>query len=370
MSDNLPAVHAGGTVDLNRIGVDTQLAIQSNGRQYLVTPREILEWVAPGAPLSEAKKHLVICQTLGLNPLLGEIDLLPFAGKYQTVVRKAGYVKCARNDASYDGHESGITVQKFEKDAKGKITRFGPMIDVPGHIQPDNQHMTVGGWCKAYRKGISRPFYKRVSLTEYAKNSGTWQTIPNTMIEKVAIAHAYREAYDMLAGTYDDSEMDRLRMESEMSRQRAEDESPGLPPSVQARVILGPVAQDAPKLPEPSTTQREWTPGTATLANDPRPPITTAQEDDINRLVLAAKLSEADYAKMLHKRDVSSLGELDTFQASEIIRNLERVLDARGFAAELGGETGPVIPDTAPEPVAAPVGGGHTDPEVIDAVIS
>lgn len=312
-SDNLPARVAsnpsmtGNAIELRGVGAETQLAIHANGRDYLVSPKDILEWVAPGAPIGEAKKFLVVCQTTGLNPLLGEIDLLPFSGKYQAVVRKNGYLKCARRDPDYDGHESGISVQAYKTGLAGKKTKEGPIIDIPGTCVPDG-HLLIGGWCKMYRKGISRPVYKRVSFSEYGKNTpGPWQAIPCTMIEKVAIAHAARESFDLLAGTYDDSEMDRAPIRPAPQQEAALAQVPAS--VISATVVLPP--------PENGAT------------TDVVSGIRATQNARILELVEKVKMDGTAFANMLTRRSVNSLDELTADQAAEIIGKLKGILDVQ-----------------------------------------
>ena len=68
----------------------------------------------------------------------------------------------------------------------------------------------VGAWCKVYVDGYDVPIYDSVSFDEYAgkKRDGslnsTWAGQPGTMIRKVAVVHALREAYpEDFQGLYD-----------------------------------------------------------------------------------------------------------------------------------------------------------------------
>jgi hypothetical protein len=303
--DNLPAVRQGQAIQLRDIKDDTQLAIHSAGRDYLVTPRDIISWVAPGAPLHEAKKFLVICQTTGLNPLLGDIDLFLAGNKWQAFVRKNGYLKCARNDPGYDGHESGVTIQAFQVNPKGQKIKTGPFLDIPGTCVPDG-HLLIGGWCRMWRKGISRPFFKRVSFAEYGKTGpGTWQSIPCTMIEKVAIAHAARECIDLLANTYDESEMYPGVVQTEA---RVKPSPQDQPPAA----IGGPVSQEA--LDEIN-------------GLGPHKTLKECQIGEIDSLVKAVGMSDGQYAGMLTKRSVNNLDELDEEQLESILRTLRVLRD-------------------------------------------
>ena len=65
---------------------------------------------------------------------------------------------------------------------------------------------SLGGWCTVHRK--DRAITKRVSLSEYSTGKSLWATKPGTMIEKVAITQAHRDAFpSIFAGTYGEEEL-------------------------------------------------------------------------------------------------------------------------------------------------------------------
>lgn len=371
-------------LSLRDITAETAIAIRGTASDYLVSPRDIVEWVAPTAPLGEAKKFLLVCQTAGLNPLLGDIDLLQLGGKWQAVVRKNGYLKCARRDPDYDGHESGVTIQAFEKTPKGIIVKKGPFHDIPGTIVPDG-HLLIGGWCKLYRKGISRPFFKRVSFAEYNKGgevNGPWRKLPATMIEKVAIAHACREAIDLLAATYDESEL------------------PPVPPAVVARATIAPQAvsglqppwqmgaTDAPQGATKETgamllgDRRAEVPGPIAPFSDPeileveaeqRQLATPEQIGRIKELMARIGMSPLGISESLNNRGVTRFEDLDQVQVSDMLSKLEHKASRVDFdpfpvPASIHPESEVVpfpfpMPDEAePAPVGTP-----EDPEVIES---
>ena len=53
----------------------------------------------------------------------------------------------------------------------------------------------VGGWCEVYVEGKRHPVVAKVSFQEYDKGISLWKKIPCTMIRKVAISQALREAF-------------------------------------------------------------------------------------------------------------------------------------------------------------------------------
>ena len=70
----------------------------------------------------------------------------------------------------------------------------------------------VGGWCRVCIEGYDAPMYDEVSFAEYNTGKSNWVKIPATMIRKVAICHALREAFpEDLGGLYGSEEMDQAR---------------------------------------------------------------------------------------------------------------------------------------------------------------
>jgi hypothetical protein len=64
-----------------------------------------------------------------------------------------------------------------------------------------------GAYCIVKRKSASQSVYVYVSLKEYKQPFGNWNTMPETMIKKVAEAQALRMCFqDVFAGTYDEAE--------------------------------------------------------------------------------------------------------------------------------------------------------------------
>ena len=72
----------------------------------------------------------------------------------------------------------------------------------------------VGGWAEVYRKDYSHPIRVEVAFEEYARTTkdgklmNNWATMPATMIRKVALVQALREAFPgEMSGMYVPEEM-------------------------------------------------------------------------------------------------------------------------------------------------------------------
>ena len=179
-------------------------------RQYLVSgDGEVTD--------QEVVMFLNLCRFQHLNPFLREAYLIKFRNRPATiVVGKDAIAKRAMRNPGFEGHQAGVVVQ----DEDGMVEyRNGALI-----LQGET---IVGGWAKVYVKGYQHPVESVVSFGEYAglKNDGSmnqqWSRKPATMIRKVALVQAMREAFpEDLEGMYDSSEMG---VEF--------DENPSLPPA-------------------------------------------------------------------------------------------------------------------------------------------
>lgn len=145
-----------------------------------------------------------MCKAHKLNPFIREAYLVKYGDKPATmVVGKDVFTKRAYRNPKFRGMEAGLSVQ----------TNDGRFIRRDGSMLLDGE-LLVGGWCRVYVDGYEKPMFDEVSFSEYAgrKKDGslnqTWASKPGTMIRKVAIVHALREAFpEEFTGLYDQSEM-------------------------------------------------------------------------------------------------------------------------------------------------------------------
>ena len=118
----------------------------------------------------------------------------------------------AERHPAFDGFEAGIIV--FEKET-------GMLEKREGSIVYDGEEL-IGGWAKVYRKDRTRPSYEEVKLTEYDTGKSLWKGKKATMIRKVALVHALREAFPSTFGAlYDESE---VRFDAESTARELEPE--------------------------------------------------------------------------------------------------------------------------------------------------
>jgi len=153
--------------------------------KYKITKGMVKNYICKHANDSEIVMFLTTCKYLRLNPFLREIYLVKYSfnDPASIVISKEALLKRAKRNPRYAGHETGILT--------------------------DEKNNLIGAWAKVYVKGYEKPIYVDVDLEEYIqrKKDGTptrfWKEKPKTMIKKVALCQALREAFpDELGGVY------------------------------------------------------------------------------------------------------------------------------------------------------------------------
>lgn len=152
----------------------------------------------------EVMMFLALCRYQKLNPFLREAYLIKYGTQSATIVTgKEVFTKRASKIKECAGWNAGVIVQ----------TADGNLNKRPGTLVLANETL-VGGWCTVYRNDWKEPMENDVSLTEYMRtdNNGkpmaSWAKMPATMIRKVAIVQALRDAFpEDFQGMYSPEEM-------------------------------------------------------------------------------------------------------------------------------------------------------------------
>lgn len=180
---------------------------ESNNEKVKLSPLTVRNYLVRGGGNvtdQEVMMFMTLCKYQHLNPFLNEAYLIKFGSSPATIVTgKEVFTKRARKMADYAGKQSGIIVR----------TESGEIIEREGTFKLPEEEL-VGGWAKVYVKGYTNPEYMSVSFEEYVgrKKDGEinsqWATKPATMIRKVALMQALREAFpDDFEGMYSQEEI-------------------------------------------------------------------------------------------------------------------------------------------------------------------
>lgn len=173
----------------------------SNGTEIKLSPSIVKNYLVNGngaVTNQEVVMFLNLCKAQRLNPFLREAYLIKFGSNPATIVTgKEVFTKRARRNKDFAGYEAGIIVQS--KDGNLEY-RSGTLYLADEQI--------VGGWAKVHIRGYDVPVESSVSFDEYClKKDGhpasNWASKPGTMIRKVALVQALREAFpEDLQGMY------------------------------------------------------------------------------------------------------------------------------------------------------------------------
>ena len=179
---------------------------ESGGQTVKLSPNTIRQFlVSGGGNVSdqEVVMFLNLCKYQKLNPFLREAYLIKYGNAPASMVTgKDVFTKRARKNKDYAGQQAGVIVMKEEN----MNYRTGALV------LPDET--LIGGWAKVYIKGYEVPIEAAVAFGEYVgrkkdgETNGQWKSKPATMIRKVALVQALREAFpEDFQGLYSQEEM-------------------------------------------------------------------------------------------------------------------------------------------------------------------
>lgn len=142
---------------------------------FTVKATEYLTAMGLQLPEKHKKMFIELSQAYGLNPFKREIYAVGYGDKFNVITGYEVYLKRAERTGLLDGYETN-----WEEDANGNIKSCT---------------------CAVYRKDRQHPTKQKVYFSEYNLGTAIWKSKPHTMIEKVAIAQAFRRAFpDELGG--------------------------------------------------------------------------------------------------------------------------------------------------------------------------
>ncbi len=171
-----------------------ELEVQSERGVLKLTPSIVRKYIATGGNVTDAEiaHFLVLCRYQHLNPFLREAYLVKFGtSPASIIIGKETYVKRARRSRDFRGWRAGLVYWDGEKKTFGYTE---------GAICPPG-YGVAGGWAEVYVEGLKFPVRVEASLEEYQKTTkdgvlnSMWSGKKNTMIRKVALVQALREAF-------------------------------------------------------------------------------------------------------------------------------------------------------------------------------
>ena len=173
-----------------------------------LTLDDIRGYICKDATDQEAFMFLKLCQARNLNPFTNEAYLVKYGSKATMIVGKEAFMRKAELHPQYKGFKAGVIVDDGE----------GSLIYREGSFVRKGEEL-LGGWAEVFRKDRDHPVRAEVALKDYERNdSPSWKNHKATMIRKVPLVQAMREAFPSdLAGCYDSSEFrDAIDVEGEV----------------------------------------------------------------------------------------------------------------------------------------------------------
>jgi len=155
-----------------------------------ITPQAVKDYLVKGNGTVTDQEVLLfakMCEAQKLNPFVtGEVYLIKFGSQpAQMVIGYDTYKRRAEENPLYLFKESGIIVARGNE----VVAKAGACIYPTETL--------LGAWCRVHKTKGGREVvtYKEVGFDEYNKGNSIWKEKPCTMIEKVAISQALREAF-------------------------------------------------------------------------------------------------------------------------------------------------------------------------------
>ena len=189
LNNTLPAQNTG----LSGAALDKPAVYEAGGEQVKLSANMVRNYLVNGdgkVTDQEVVMFINLCKFQHLNPFLREAYLIKYGSSPATMVTgKDVFTKRAKRNPKFAGMSAGIFVSRGSE----LIEREGAMA-LPGE-------QIVGGWARVYMKDYEQPIYAAAGFEEYAgrKKDGSlnaqWSSKPATMIRKVALVQALREAF-------------------------------------------------------------------------------------------------------------------------------------------------------------------------------
>ena len=169
------------------------------GADVALSIADIKRSICPNATDQEAINFLQLCRYMGLNPFVRDAYLIKYGKDAEAtmVVGKDAFTKRAEAHPQFSGMSAGVIIRNGDAEP----------VERKGSLSLDGEKI-VGGWAHVYRNDHKIPTEITVKLEEFSTGRGPWQKMPGTMIRKVALVTALREAFpSTFSGMYDSAEM-------------------------------------------------------------------------------------------------------------------------------------------------------------------
>ena len=176
--------------------------IETSSGKVTLTPEIIRKYLVSGtAPVSDSEIVMFInlCKFQRLNPFLREVYLVKYSDKAPAsmVTGKETFLKRAMRNPKYRGHKTGISADGKMAWAEVYVHEYA--VPIRCEVDYDEYVATKDEWVNNKPTGRKIP-------------NRTWAEKPKTMLKKVALVQALREAFpEDLGGMYSQEEINSIQ---------------------------------------------------------------------------------------------------------------------------------------------------------------
>jgi phage recombination protein Bet len=176
----------------------TVTIVETDKGQIQLTPNIVRKYLVSGdgrVTDQEIVMFLNLCKYQRLNPFLREIYLIKYGDNQPAtmVTGKETFLKRATNHPKYKGHVTGISDDG--KKAWAEVHVDGYSVPIRCEVEYDEYVGTKDEWVSGKKTGRKVP-------------NRMWAEKPRTMLKKVALVQALREAFpDVFGGLYSQEEI-------------------------------------------------------------------------------------------------------------------------------------------------------------------
>lgn len=218
------------------------------GQEIKLDPMTVRKYLVNGGGNvsdQEVMMFIKLCQGQQLNPFTREAYLVKYGSQAASiVVGKDTFTRRAENNQDYKGSKSGIIVINMNGQLDYREGTF--------YMKNRNEEL-VGGWARVFFKSDKTEVFNTVSLDEYIgkKKDGEitsmWKSKPATMIRKVALVQALREAFpNALNQMYTEEEMNiqdelpknEINPEEELRNEKKVDDIPVMASKLEKQQVM------------------------------------------------------------------------------------------------------------------------------------
>ena len=175
---------------------------EAGGQEIKLDPMTVRKYLVSGGNNvtdQEVMYFMELCKAQKLNPFIRDAYLVKYGSQAASiVVGKDAFTKRAEANPNYAGKKAGVIVVNLKKDIEYR----------EGSFYIKGREELVGGWAKVNFKNGKESELITVALDEYNTKKSLWASKPGTMIRKVAVVQALREAFpNSLSKLYIEEEM-------------------------------------------------------------------------------------------------------------------------------------------------------------------